>query len=94
MLSETSESLVVMTIDESTVTIIDEDFTAFGTLNDSNFTVNLPSQTVTDGGLTCQFNIVYNGSLISETTVEGTIDGSAICDGVSFPITGIFAANS
>ena len=94
VLGESSDSSFVMSIDGTTATILDEDFTASGTLNGANFTVNVPPFSFTEDGLTCVFDITYNGSLVSETRVEGTISGSGVCDGVNLPISGTFAANS
>ena len=77
LLGESSDSLFVMSIDGTTVIILDDDFTASGTLNGANFTVNVPPFSFIEDDITCEFDVTYNSSLVSETRVEGTISGSA-----------------
>jgi len=94
VLGTSSDSEFVMTIDGATATINDEDFTASGAINGNSFAVNAPPLTFTDDGFTCVIDVTYNGSLVSDTRVEGTISGTAVCEGISFPVSGSFAANS
>jgi ABC-type glycerol-3-phosphate transport system substrate-binding protein len=84
---------MVVSTENSTVTILDVSFTASGPLSGGEFKVTVPAFSETVDGVTCTFNdIVYSGT-VSGANASGSISGNFSCDGIGpFSLTGNFSA--
>ena len=79
--SQTGTFAITITISEGRVTITDGDISGTAPLSadGKNYTVPV-SFSISESGITCQFNIIHTGK-ISGTTTSGTISGSSPCRG-------------
>ena len=74
--SDVAEIVADVSVNGSAILI--DPLTANGSIANNRF-VATTNRTSTQGGLTCQFLLTYEGD-ISFESLDGTISGTAICD--------------